>query len=90
MKPTLTFLTALLLVTLAALAQAKPEVANATKAAMRAWESAPSEKKALWLKHREALTHMNLFREKDMFASNGEAAASVKANRTLVSKGGTP
>ena len=41
-------------------AQAKPEVANATKAANRAWESAPAEKKALWQQHREALRHIDL------------------------------
>ena len=53
-------LLALLLAPLAALAQAKPEVANATKAAKRAWESAPAEKKAHWQQHREALTHIDL------------------------------
>jgi len=60
MKPTLTFLSALLLAPLAAFAQAMPEVANATKAAKRAWESAPAEKQALWLQHREALKHIDL------------------------------
>ena len=59
MKPTLTLLTALLLTPLAAFAQAKPEVANATKAAKRAWESAPAEKKALWQQQRDALTHID-------------------------------
>lgn len=59
MKPTL-LLTALLLALLAAFAQAKPEVANATKAAKRAWESAPAEKKALWLQHREAVKDIDL------------------------------
>ena len=54
------FLTALLLAPLAAFAQAKPEVANATKAAKRAWESAPDEKKALWQQQRDALTHIDL------------------------------
>ena len=39
--------------------QAKPEVANATKAAKRAWESAPAEK-ALWQQQREALKHIDL------------------------------
>ena len=34
----------LLLAPLAVFAQAKPAVANATKAARRAWESAPAEK----------------------------------------------
>ena len=53
-------LTALLLTPLAAFAQAKPEVANATKAAKRAWESAPAEKQALWVQQREALTHLDL------------------------------
>jgi enterochelin esterase-like enzyme len=38
----------------------KPEVANATKAAKRAWESAPAEKKALWQQQREALKHIDL------------------------------
>lgn len=60
MKPTLTLLTALLLAPLAGFAQAKPEVDNATKAARRAWESAPSEEKALWQQHREALKHIDL------------------------------
>jgi len=43
------FLTILLLAPVAVFAQARPEVANATKAAKRAWESAPAETKALWL-----------------------------------------
>ena len=51
MKPTLTLLTALLLAPLAAL-HAADAVANATKAAKRAWESAPAEKKALWQQQR--------------------------------------
>jgi enterochelin esterase-like enzyme len=38
----------------------KPEVANAAKAARRAWESAPAEKKALWQQQRDALTHIDL------------------------------
>ena len=38
----------------------KPEVEIATKGAKRAWESAPAEKKALWLQHREALKHIDL------------------------------
>jgi hypothetical protein len=40
MPPLFLLITALLLAPLAAFAQAKPEVANATKAAKRAWESA--------------------------------------------------
>jgi hypothetical protein len=60
MKHTLTLLAALLLAPLSAFAQAKPEVANATKAAKRAWESAPEEKKALWQQQREALKHIDL------------------------------
>ena len=51
---TLTLLATLLLAPLAAFAQAKPEVANATKAAKRAWESAPAETKALWQQQRDA------------------------------------
>ncbi len=43
-----------------AFAQAKPEVANATKAAKRASESAPDEKKTLWQQQREALKHIDL------------------------------
>ena len=39
---------------------AKPEVALATKAAKRAWESAPAEKKALWQQHRDALITIDL------------------------------
>jgi hypothetical protein len=53
-------LATLLLAPLAAIAQEKPEVANATKAAKRAWESAPAERKALWLQQREALKHIDL------------------------------
>jgi len=67
MKPTLTLLAALLLAPMAASAQndeprdlKKPEVEIATKGAKRAWESAPAEKKALWLQHREALKHIDL------------------------------
>lgn len=60
MKPILALLTALLLSPLTVFAQAKPEVANATKAAKRAWESAPAEKKALWQQQREALKHLDL------------------------------
>lgn len=60
MKNTLTLLTVLLLAPPAAFAHAKPEVANPTKAAKRAWESAPAEKQALWLQQREALTHIDL------------------------------
>jgi hypothetical protein len=41
------------------LAQVKPEVANATKAARRAWEDAPEEKKRLWQEQREALTNID-------------------------------
>jgi hypothetical protein len=60
LKPALTLLTALLLAPLAAFAQAKPEAANAAKAARRAWESAPAEKKTLWEQQREALKHIDL------------------------------
>lgn len=55
-----TLISALSLAPLAAFAQVKPELLNATKAAKRAWESAPAEKKALWQKHREALKHIDL------------------------------
>ena len=54
------FTAALLLASLAAFTQAKPELANATKAAKRAWESAQEEKKALWQQQREALKHIDL------------------------------
>jgi hypothetical protein len=60
MPPLFLLITALLLAPLAAFAQAKPEVANATKAAKRAWEYAPAEKKALWQQQREALKHIDL------------------------------
>jgi hypothetical protein len=61
MKPILTILiTAILLAPLAAFAQNKPEVANASKTAKRAWESAPAEKKALWQQHRDSLKHIDL------------------------------
>jgi hypothetical protein len=59
----LTLLTTLLLAPLTAFAQAKPEVTNATKAAKRAWESAPAEKQALWQQHRDALKHIDLFED---------------------------
>ena len=51
---------ALLLAPLAAFAQAKPEVANASMAAKRAWESAPAEKKACWIAQRDALINVDL------------------------------
>ena len=60
MKPVLTLTPALLLSPLAVFAQAKPEVANATKAAKRAWESAPAEKKAQWQQQRDALITIDL------------------------------
>ena len=60
MNPTLILLTTLLLAPTALLAQAKPEVANATKSAKRAWESAPAEKKAFWQQQRDPLIHINL------------------------------
>ncbi len=37
-----------------------PEAEVATKGGPRAAESAPSDKKALWLQHRESLTHIDL------------------------------
>jgi hypothetical protein len=65
--PALIILSSLLLSTRAASAQndeprdlKKPEVEIATKGAKRAWESASAEKKALWLQHRKALTHIDL------------------------------
>jgi hypothetical protein len=60
MKHLHAILTALLLAPIAAFAQAKPEVANATKAAQIAWKSAPAKKQALWLQQREVLTHIDL------------------------------
>jgi hypothetical protein len=60
MNQTLALLIALLLVPSAAFAQAKPEVANANKAARRAWEDASAEKKAHWQQQREALKHVDL------------------------------
>ena len=60
MSTPLLLLPALLLAPLAAFAQAKPEVANATKSAKRAWESAPAERKAFWQQQRDALVHVNL------------------------------
>jgi hypothetical protein len=63
MKHNLTLITVLLLIPLVVFAQAKPEAANATKAAKRAWEFAPAEKQALWLQQREALTHIDLVDE---------------------------
>ena len=56
---TLLLLVALLLAPLGALAQAKPEVANAAKASKRAWESAPAEVKARWQQQRDALNHVD-------------------------------
>jgi hypothetical protein len=63
MKSAITLLAPLLFAPLAAFTQAKPEVANATKAAKRAWESAPAEKKALWQQQRDALKHIDLAEE---------------------------
>lgn len=60
MNPTPILLTALLLAPLVAFGQAKPEVANAAKAAKRAWESAPAEKNALWQQQCDALKHIDL------------------------------
>ena len=60
MKHALILSFAILLAPLVAIAQAKPEVANATKAAKRAWESAPAETKALWQQQRDALIHIDL------------------------------
>jgi hypothetical protein len=67
MKYGLPIIVALLLAPPAAFAQndeprnlKKPEVSLAAKAAKKAWESAPAEQKALWLRHREALTHVDL------------------------------
>jgi hypothetical protein len=48
MRLTLALLTAVLLAPLAGFAQAKPEVANAAKAAKRCWESAPAENKTMF------------------------------------------
>ncbi|MFM9128479.1 MAG: hypothetical protein ACKOPF_01295, partial [Candidatus Limnocylindrus sp.] len=42
----------------------KHQVEVAVKGAKRAFESAPSEKKALWQQHREALTHIDLSEDK--------------------------
>lgn len=65
--PSAVLLSAVLLAPLDASAQndeprdlKKPEVEIATKGAKRAWESASAEKKALWLQHRKALTHIDL------------------------------
>ena len=41
----------------------KPEVEIAAKGAKRAWESAPAEKKTLWLQHHEALNHIDVFED---------------------------
>jgi len=67
----LTLLIALTLVPMAALAQddqprslKKHQVEVAVKGAKRAFESAPSEKKALWQQHREALTLIDLSEDK--------------------------
>jgi len=67
MRYGLPIIVALLLAPLAAFAQndeprnlKKPEVSLAAKAAKKAWESAPAEQKALWLRHREALKHVDL------------------------------
>ena len=84
--PTLrVFLPALLLAPLAAFARAKPEVANATKSAKRACESAPAEKKALWLQQREALIHINLSDDAHrqvVIARGSPAAAEYHAHPT--------
>ena len=60
-KPVISALcfTSLFLAPLALLHAANP-VANAAKASKRAWESAPTETKALWQRQREALKHIDL------------------------------
>jgi hypothetical protein len=58
--PAFTLLAALVIAPLLVLAQDKPEVQNAAKAAKRAWESAPLEQKSLWQQHREALMSIDL------------------------------
>jgi hypothetical protein len=64
MKLFLTVLTALLFATLPAYAQANPEVANAGKAARRAWEDAPADKKAMWLQlFRRITPYLNAVKE---------------------------
>jgi hypothetical protein len=60
MRAPLLIPTALLLAPLAASAQAKPKVANATKSAKRIWESAPAATKAFCQQQRDALVHINL------------------------------
>jgi len=60
MKLTLTLLAALLIAPMAFFAQEKPEVANASKAAKRAWESAFAEMKARLQQQRDALKHIDL------------------------------
>jgi hypothetical protein len=67
MKSAFRFLAILPLAPVAASAQtsevrdpAKPEVALATKAARRAWEFTPPEKKALWQRQRDALINIDL------------------------------
>ena len=84
MKPTLTLLTALLLAPLAAL-HAADAVANATKAAKRAWESAPAEKKALWQQQREALKYIDLAidtRRQIIIARGGSGPGDYHAHPT--------
>jgi hypothetical protein len=65
-KPKFTLLTGLLIAPPAAVAQAKPEVATATKASKRAGESAPAEKKALWQRHKDALRILDISLEARM------------------------
>jgi len=43
-----------------------------------------------FMRSRDQEILMTTFREEDVLAANDEAAARVKANRKLVSKGGTP
>jgi hypothetical protein len=59
MELRLPLLAFLIITPLTAVSQTKPEVANATKAAKRAWESASAENKNLWLRQREALKHID-------------------------------
>jgi hypothetical protein len=76
-------LIALLLTPHIAFAQAKAEVANATKRAKRAWESAPAEKMALWQQQREALKHVDLVDDTQrqiVIAKGGDGPESYHAH----------
>jgi hypothetical protein len=63
--------------------EVKPEVANTTKAAKRAWESAPAEKQALWVQQREACPETARIAQIADFVSNPLSTLRVPQPRDI-------